>query len=257
MNLSTDPLSELMTVINDLKFKSEIDKQFFNRVYSTPRNIYLERLAIIEFEKKDLVLDAGCGFGQWTLALSELNKNITAIDSDYKKIEIGKKISKFYKRENISFLVGSVETHPFRDNEFDAIFSYSVIYWTEFKKTIKEFYRILKPGGKLYLVANGIGWSILNILTGHSSAPGFNSRIYSINTILSTIFYRIAGKRKHGQAIFLSPSFLSKYLSSVGFQSIKQSSEGYLRINKNKNLHPFYKKKFLGLTNVFEIWAEK
>ncbi len=40
-----------------------------------------------------------------------------------------------------------------RDDEFDAVFSFGVIHMTEdWRKTIREILRVLKPGGELFFV---------------------------------------------------------------------------------------------------------
>lgn len=256
MHMNSKIPSNIQKLAKNISFQNEIDKQFFIRVFSTPSNIYKNRLSAIKFENFNKVLDAGCGFGQWTLALSELNNMTHAIDSDLKKIQIAKEISKLNKKNNCSFQAGSVEKLPFKNDEFDAIFSYSVIYWTDFKKSIKEFFRVLKPEGKLYFVANGLGWSIYNILTGHSSAKKYNARKQSLTTIFETIKYSITKRRKPGQAIVLSPNLLSSFMKSIGFSKIIYSPEGHLSF-QNVKPHSFYSKKYLGLTNVFEIWASK
>ncbi len=248
--------SKIQNLVEDFKFSSDIDKQFFIRVFSTSATTYKNRLSALKFENMNKILDAGCGFGQWTLALSEFNNMVYAIDSELGKIRIAKEISKLNFKNNYSFQAGSIEKLPFNNNEFDAIFSYSVIYWTDFKKSIKEFFRVLKPGGKLYFVGNGLGWSIYNILTGHSSANDYNARKHALGTIFETIKYSITKKRKPGQAIILSPKSLSTYMKSLGFNKVIYSPEGYLSFNDTKT-HSFYKKKYLGLTNVFEIWASK
>ena len=57
-------------------FLNDNDFSFFKRVWSQDLNIYKDRLSAIDFNQKNNVLDAGCGFGQWSLQLSILNNNI-------------------------------------------------------------------------------------------------------------------------------------------------------------------------------------
>ncbi len=250
-------LSDTDALMNTFTFGSEIDKQFFKRVYSTPKNIYKNRLSLIGFENKEKVLDAGCGFGQWTRILSELNDEIYAMDADNNRVKITKEISKLDERNNIFFQVGSIENLPFNNNTFDTIFSYSVLYWTDFKKSIKEFYRVLKPHGVVYFVANEPGWYLYNLLTGHSSSSDYNARIYALKTFYHTIKYFLTGKKSKKSSLILSRNMVSKFMKSIGFSQIISAEEGYIQINKDEKPHSFYQKKFLGLPNVFEIWAEK
>ena len=45
------------------------DKLFIQRVFSKGLDSYINRLEAIGFTKKSKVLDAGCGYGQWSIAL--------------------------------------------------------------------------------------------------------------------------------------------------------------------------------------------
>ncbi len=245
-------------LLDNFRFNSEIDKQFFKRVYSTPSWIYENRLSLLKIKNKNNVLDAGCGFGQWTIALSTLNKKIHAMDADRKKVTIAKSILQLNEKNNISYQVSSSERLPFSNKIFDAIICYSVIYRTDYKKSIKEFYRVLKPDGIVYVVANGLGWYLYNLITGHSSAKDFNARMHFLETISASIEYYLTGKRKNRNGdIVLSPKTLARYMRTVGFREVINAEEGHIQFNENIKLHPFYPKKYLGLTNVFEIWAKK
>jgi len=242
---------------NKINFKNVIDKQFFQRVYSIPNNTYLNRLKSIKLNNQTTILDAGCGFGQWTRGISDLNKNVFAMDLDYYRVNITKKIITEYQKDNVYLNSGSIENLPYRNNIFDAIFSYSVIYWTDYKKSLKEFYRVLKPKGFIYFVANGIGWSIFNLVTGHSSASDYNARKVAIDTIFQTIRYSFTGKKKKNSSLFLSPKKVSNFMRNIGFKNVMVAEEGHLQLLDNVKSSSFYPKRYLGLDNVFEIWGEK
>lgn len=54
-----------------------------------------------------------------------------------------------------TYIRSSIETTPFPDNHFDFIICHSVIFYLEdVESGIREFYRILKPGGILFLTAH-------------------------------------------------------------------------------------------------------
>lgn len=255
MNSNTEFNSK--EIKGQFKFEKAIDKQFYERVYSKSLTIYEKRLSQISMKAKNLVLDAGCGFGQWTIALSHLNGFVVGIDADIKKVKIAKLKAQMENAKNISFEIGSIEQLPFNDESFDAIICYSVIYRTNFKKSLKEFYRILKPHGMVYIVTNAIGWYIFNLVTGHSSARDFNARIHSVQSIYQSIKYKF--RKKIGKSkgdLFLSPTFISREMTSIGFKKILIQPEGHISLEGKQKL-PFYPKKFLGLTNVFELLAEK
>ena len=72
-------------------FSSDSEKSFFQRIYSDGIIKYKRRLQAIGFSGEEMVLDAGCGYGQWSLALSELNKNVESLDFSKKRIKYVKK----------------------------------------------------------------------------------------------------------------------------------------------------------------------
>ena len=134
------------------------DERFLKKAYRTDFNFFKSRLKSIKFVNKKKVLDAGCGFGQWSFALDQNNYRVIGIDYNKIRIKIANKIKKKNYLKNLSFVQGSLEHLPFKNETFDAIFSYSVIYHTNYKRSILEMKRVLKNNGKLYINFNCLGW---------------------------------------------------------------------------------------------------
>jgi 2-polyprenyl-3-methyl-5-hydroxy-6-metoxy-1,4-benzoquinol methylase len=100
------------------------------------------------------VLDAGCGIGGSSRLLAEqFNCRVTGLDLADKFIEAARFLTQCTKQENnINFQQGSVLDLPFEDNTFDAILCQHILMNIENKsKAFKEFFRVLKPNGKLIL----------------------------------------------------------------------------------------------------------
>jgi len=117
---------------------------------------YRNRLRRIGFHGTR-VLDAGCGAGNWAIALASLFEEVVAIDTD--PVRLGVLEGMLHKFEGrISAQYASVEKIPFRDNSFDAVFCNGVIFLVETERAIAEFSRVLKPNGMLYITYNGKGW---------------------------------------------------------------------------------------------------
>ena len=247
----------LADMADRLNFSSESDKAFFKRVYATPLSTYKKRLKLLKIENKKTVLDAGCGFGQWSISSSFLNDEIYALDTDLNRVDIIEKISNSLNQTNLFFSNGILENLPFKNNTFDAILCYSVIFISDYKRSIREFYRVLKPGGVVYIVGNGIGFYLNRIITNHNSSPGFSSRMSAFQTIGTSIKYAFSKKRKSGSSIVMYPQIFCKDLESVGFKNILCAPEGHIQINKEIPINPFYPPKYLGLANIFEVLAEK
>jgi SAM-dependent methyltransferase len=126
----------------------------------------------------DLVLDAGCGSGRTTVALSRILKNgsIVALDlftADYIQgggrtlIERNLKIAGV--ADKVQIVKGDITQLEFEDNKFDAAIStYMVDHLGAAKlPALKEVQRTLKPGGKFLLVVfepNLYTFAVANVL---------------------------------------------------------------------------------------------
>lgn len=115
-------------------------------------------LAMLDRSKELKIADIGCGTGaSATLLAKSLNAQVTAIDFLPEFIEVLEKRAAEEQLENkIHPLVCSMENLPFRDDEYDVIWSEGAIYNMGFERGIKEWRRFLKPGGKL--VVSEITW---------------------------------------------------------------------------------------------------
>ena len=103
------------------------------------------------------ILDAGCGNGRHLLPLSKLY-HVTGIELSPTALRNAK--SHLEKNNLCSHYCASTTTHlPFSDNSFDGVLCLGVLqhlYENERLLTVSEFYRILVPGGFLFLEAFGV-----------------------------------------------------------------------------------------------------
>lgn len=95
-------------------------------------------------------LDYGCGEGEFISKLKKRVKNIYGFDVDPEKTNLVKKKYPFVKLKKIKIS----DKLPYPDNFFDAVSMFHVLEHVDSEtKAIKEIYRVLKPGGKLYLAS--------------------------------------------------------------------------------------------------------
>ncbi len=113
-------------------------------------------------EPDTMVLDAGCGTGGSSRLLAEhFRLRVTGIDLSYQFIRAAQFLTRCTNLENrICFRQGSVLCLPFEDLSFDAVLCQHMLMNIEDKHgAINEFYRVLKPGGRLILheITRGTG----------------------------------------------------------------------------------------------------
>jgi hypothetical protein len=58
---------------------------------------------------------------------------------------------------------------------------------TDWKKSLDNIVHSLKPGGCVYICANGLGWYIYNYESNHNAVPDYSPRQYAIGSIQKTI----------------------------------------------------------------------
>ena len=98
------------------------------------------------------VLDAGCGEGWVALHLAQIfGYRIHGIDllNDPSIVESNKKKEK-YAALDLEFTEMDYSDLKFPDNTFDGVYTIeTLVHSPDYSKTLKEFYRVLKPGGVL------------------------------------------------------------------------------------------------------------
>jgi ubiquinone/menaquinone biosynthesis C-methylase UbiE len=103
------------------------------------------------------VLDLGCGTGTLTILLKESypNATVTGIDGDPDVLRIAREKSRGL---NIRWDEGLAFSLPYLDASFDRVVTSLVIHHLVRKdkyRAFQEIYRVLKPGGELYVLDFG------------------------------------------------------------------------------------------------------
>ncbi len=113
-------------------------------------------------------LDAGCGGGRYTVALAKLGAaKMTGIDYGRGNIKDAKARSKGAGMGQVNFRHADVLNIPYRDDSFDFAFSNGVLHHTtDPSRGIEELYRVLKPGGHMwiFLYGKGLWWEMMDVL---------------------------------------------------------------------------------------------
>lgn len=127
---------------------TETKKGLINQIYLLARKVALrnkKRLINRNFLSKGSLLDYGCGTGAFLETMKDDGWKVNGIEPDQGAKTMAE------KRTGIKIL-DPEKLSEFEDNCFDAITLWHVLeHVPEPMKLCKEFYRILRPGGKLFL----------------------------------------------------------------------------------------------------------
>lgn len=233
------------------------DAEFLRRVWSTPLDIYRRRLRGLGFCSFEHVLDAGCGHGQWTACLAELNHRVTAIDADPSRVDTARKMLALLNRPNVDFAVARLEDTGLAEGSVDAIFCYGVIQMTDVRTSVREMARILRPGGRLYLCTNGIGWYLHLLVRRPNASVVYDPRRVAKHAFRGTLRFLFRRQLNTAQSVILPSAWLGRLLDQAGFARTVIGPEGSLGRERAADWPSFFDEKYFGLQGVYELVANR
>lgn len=192
---------------------------------------FAKAIELANLKSQDIILDIGCGRGETVVASSKVAELSIGIDFSWDAVDISHsylQTPSLNSREKVKLLRADAERLPFKDEIFDKIFFLDIIEHlscSEVKFTLKEIFRVLKPGGLLIIHTMPNRW-YFNI--------GYQLERIAKGLILN----QKIPKNPRGRYDFLhineqTPLSLKIYLLKAGFKSkiLTLSSTPYLGNN--------------------------
>jgi SAM-dependent methyltransferase len=234
---------------------SHNDAAFANRIYKDGLQPYINRLKQYEFQEYNHVLDAGCGFGQWSIALSTLNTQVSSCDAASNRVQYLSDLINLNNIKNINPREGVIDQLPYQDETFDAVFCYGVIFLTPWKTSLSELIRVLKPKGKVYVNANGLGWYKNLWYNRPNATTDYDPKEIAAHTLLNTYKYETNQTVHFPASLLIEPTQIINELRNLGMKNIVWDGEGL--IGNSNNTKTFFQKEYLNDIGVYEVIAEK
>ncbi len=127
------------------------DKYQHGRHWDNHPTAYAERFAQFLANRgfSGLLIDVGCGTGRDVHFFSSRGFLVTGIDYSDKEIALAR--ARFSKER---FEIQNAEELKFQNESVGAIFMINVIHYLNQKKALEELFRILRPGGYVFIHFN-------------------------------------------------------------------------------------------------------
>ena len=228
------------------------------RVFAPPLQRYVDRLKALRFTGLERVLDACSGFGQWSVALSLLNQLVDACDISPPRVDILRKLASLADIGNINAVTGSLGALPYEDDSFDAAFCYVSLNCTAWKESLRELYRVLKPGGQVYLTSNGFGYHVRMWVEEPHKTAHRSPRFFTALSLQNTLEYEEHGTPPELGQIIVEKDEMREFLRETGFTIVSLEAEGHIDMSNGEHPPtPFFPGEYRGLTCCYEVLAAK
>lgn len=183
-------------------------------------------------EAKGRVLDIGCGYGHYLLALKQKGIEVYGLEVNPNCVEVCNQIG-------LNVFCGTLEEANFHSEFFDVvILSQALEHTTSPKAILTEIYRILKPGGKVLIYCPSAdsfflrifdkywqGWYVpfhfytFNSFTLKKLAETVGFKIEEIRTITPDNFFIVSLKSRLWGGKKIKPIYKGKFFDSIYFRA--------------------------------------
>lgn len=144
-------------IIHKDRVRKHFDRwaSYYDRGHITKwlQKLQLETIKIMSPKPSDHVLDVGSGTGWAVVHLSRMLSDGRACGIDISSAMIQKAITKTKGLKNVEFKVGDAENIQYDNEEFDSVIcTISFHHYPKPGVALREFWRVLKPGGHAYIL---------------------------------------------------------------------------------------------------------
>src|SRR5258705_7520075 len=164
------------------------------------------------------VLDVGCGAGQ-TLIACYGDRRSFGVDVALEALRLGRTLAK-----GVSFACATAERLPFRDGAFDVVIARVSLPYTDFRRSLREIRRVLKPGGFFWAVLHPMA-IVWNTVDFRKPRTLLRFSYVGLNSLLLHFTGRVVPYRRGRYESFQTSPGIRRALTAAGFARISVSRE--------------------------------
>lgn len=192
--------------------------------YKTPLGSLCDRLekeaVFALFKPKGLVLDVGCGTGNYTLELARQGIKTVGMDSSFDMALFAKTKAETGGLK-ANFVVGNAEAMPFGSNAFDGVLGVTTLcFVSNPEMAITEMKQVLKPDGALVLgELNGLSyWALLRRIKASFKKSSYRgARFFSLRKLKGLLEKAELKDLKWSPCIYFPPINSKWFLKGYSF----------------------------------------
>lgn len=158
------------------------------------------------------VLDVACGTGEPAISITTLlngSGEVVGVDISPAPLEIARKRAEQRSLTNVRFEQADAHRLPLPDESFDRVTSrLGIMFFEDVANALREMHRVLKPGGRIALLA----W-------GPMGQPYFSSTIGTLLRIFRGSDMPMAARKMFA---FGQPGLLADKLRAAGFSAVDE-----------------------------------
>ena len=188
---------------------------------------YEARLRAI-FPRGGVLLDVGCGAGNWSLAGASLYDKIIALDRHEGRLHLaGELIRKMHVEDKVDILCADASILPIPEASIDHVLCFNVLPFLdkEYTMLFRKFRNVIRRNGHMYIAATGPGYIIyLFRLALHQRTQAQTEQF--ITTFQRNVRYLL--RLRPNPASFVGQRTLMESSSRTGWRLVHAGAEGSL-----------------------------
>jgi len=169
----------------------------------------LDDFSYVDFAPGSRVLDVGCGSGEQLETLRRAGLEAVGVEPSSETVDR-------LTARGLNAIRGVAEQLPVESESFDGIVCKVVLPYTDERKAIAEWARVLRPGGRVRASYHGAGYYLRYLTEG----PGLAYRVYAARSLVNTWWYALTRQRLPrfiGDTLYQSTKRLAEYYQEFGF----------------------------------------
>ena len=170
------------------------------------------------------VLDLGCGFGRYLLALQSSGADAIGVDLGEPYLRLSPLIAAREGQSTPLRTLATGESLPFRDASFDVVLCIRSLPYMDLRATLSEIARVLVDGGRLVLVIqplSGLARHCASVATWRRSVRG---GLRQVGKLANSVAYQWLGvriiQRRFGKPtaspVYVTVRCLRRWMAAVG-----------------------------------------